>query len=300
MRTVMDVRSTRMRVGAVVFGVGLLVVPASARADAKPAITQAPAIAGSPHVGATLIATAAWTGDPTPTASWTWQRCTMPDSACSAIKNAVGERYVLGTGDLGTFLRVRLKVTNAAGSASGQSTPTTEVVEAPPTATATPTPTPTPTATPTPTPTASPGATATPRPSPAATPAPVASAPVVAAPAPLVALAFDPFPTVRIKGRVTSGGTRVTLLAVRAPRDVSIDVDCTGKGCPTRHLRLPAGELRLRTFERRWRAGTRLAIRVTKPGYTGKYTEFVFRRTAEPRRVDRCLAPGATIPVLCP
>ncbi len=121
----------------------------------------------------------------------------------------------------------------------------------------------------------------------------------MAAPAPLVPLAFDPFPVVRIKGELTAAGARVTLLSVQAPRDVRIDVDCIGKDCPAKHFRSPAGKHRLSKFERSWRAGTRLSVRVTKPGYIGKFTEFVIRRQAEPKRSDRCLTPGATRPVPC-
>ena len=127
----------------------------------------------------------------------------------------------------------------------------------------------------------------------------VTRAPVVVAPTALVPLALDPFPVVRIKGRLTSKGARVTLLTVRAPRNVRIEVDCTGIDCPVRHYRAPAGRHRLRRFERALRAGTRLEVRVTKPGYVGKFTAFVIRRNAEPKRSDRCLAPGATRPAKC-
>jgi hypothetical protein len=264
-------------------------LPASARADAVPVFTQAPVVLGSPHVGAELIASAEWTGDPSPTAMWAWQRCRAANGTCTGIEGSAKERYVVSEADLGTYLRVRVKITNTLGSVTAQSKTTTLVLGAP-AATPTPTPTPTPEPTPEPTPTATP------------VPAPVVApivAPVVAAPAPLVPLAFDPFPVVRIKGELTAGGARVTLLTVQAPRDVRIDVDCIGKDCPAKHFRAPAGKHRLRKFERTWRAGTRLSVRVTKPGYIGKFTEFVIRRQAEPKRSDRCLAPGATRPVPC-
>lgn len=290
MRDVMDVCSTRVRLSAVVTGVGLLLMlPALARADAVPVITQAPVVLGTPHVGAELIASAEWTGDPTPTAMWAWQRCSPSNASCAAIPGSTKERYVVSEADLGSYLRVRVKVTNKVGSVTAQSKPTTLVLGAP-------TPTPTPTTTPEPTP--SPTPTATPEPTPAPVAAPIA-APVVAAPAPLVPLAFDPFPVVRIKGELTAAGARVTLLSVQAPRDVRIDVDCIGKDCPAKHFRSPAGKHRLSKFERSWRAGTRLSVRVTKPGYIGKFTEFVIRRQAEPKRSDRCLTPGATRPVPC-
>jgi hypothetical protein len=291
MRAVMDVCSTRARLGwratAVVTGVGLLVMPAAARADTAPVITKAPAIAGTPQVGLELVVEAEYTGDPTPAATYAWQRCTKATGACAAIPGATEQRYVVSAADQGTFLRVRMKVTNRAGSVTAQSKPTTVVLGAP---------------VPTATPTASPAQ--TPAPEPTVTPAPAvtpqaAAAPAVTAPVPLVPLAFDPFPVVRIKGELTAKGARVTLLSVQAPRDVRIDVDCTGTDCPARHYRSPAGKHRLRKFERNLRAGTRLEVRVTKPGYIGKFTAFVIRRRAEPKRSDRCLAPGATRPVLC-
>lgn len=297
MRAVMDVCSTRARFGwrasAVLAGVGLLAAPAVARAETVPVITQDPAITGTPQVGRELVADAAWSGDPKPTAAWAWQRCVKATGACAAIAGASAPRYKVVEADVGTFLRVRVKVTNAAGSVTAQSKPTTVVLAAP---------TPTPTASPTATPTASPVPTATPEPTVAAPPAPAPAAPaapVVVAPAALVPLALNPFPVVRIKGRLTSKGARVTLLTVRAPRDVRIDVACKGSDCPARHYHAPAGERRLRRFERSLRAGTRLEVRVTKPGYVGKLTAFVFRRHAEPMRSDRCLMPGATRPVTC-
>jgi len=300
MRTVMDAGLTRARLGgrasAVLAVVGLLIVPAAADADTVPVITQAPAITGTPQIGNELSATGAvWTGDPKPTATWTWQRCAKATGGCKAIAGANTERYTVAQADAGAFLRVRVKVANAAGSVTAQSAPTT-VVPAGPRPTPSATPTATPTAVPEPTLAPAPGPVA--QPAPAAPPAPV-SVPVVVAPTALVPLALDPFPVVRIKGRLTSKGARVTLLSVRAPRDVRIEVDCTGTDCPARHYRAPAGRRRLRRFERALRAGTRLEVRVTKPGYVGKFTAFVIRRDAEPKRSDRCLAPGATRPERC-
>ena len=295
MRSIMDAGLTRARLGrrasAVLVAMGLLILPAAAHADTKPVITQPPAITGTPQVDNELAAGAVWTGDPKPTATWAWQRCAKATGGCNPIAGASTERYRVVQADVGRFLRVRVKVTNAAGSVTAQSEPTTVVLAGP---------TPTPTATPT----ASPEPTVTPAPTPAAQPAPAAtsppvSAPVVVAPTALVPLALDPFPVVRIKGRLTPKGARVTLLTVRAPRNVRIEVDCTGTDCPARHYRAPAGRRRLRRFERALRAGTRLEVRVTKPGYVGKFTAFVIRRDAEPKRSDRCLAPGATRPERC-
>jgi hypothetical protein len=298
---VMDVCSMRGRRGwrafAGVAGLGLLLAPAAAQAATVPAFTTGPAISGTGQVGEQLAATAVWTGDPKPTAAWTWQRCATQASACNAIAGATGVRYRVVAADVGAFLRVGVRVTNSAGYTTATSSPTAAVAPAP-VATRTPTPIPTPTPTPTAAPIATPEPTVEPPAEPVA--APVAAPVVVASTsAPLIPLAFDPFPTVRIKGLLTATGARVTLLTVRAPRDVRIDVDCKGRGCPARHYAPPAGTHRLRKFERDLKAGTRLEIRVTKPGYVGKFTSITIRRRAEPSRSDRCLDPGATRPVKC-
>src|SRR5215217_1644488 len=135
MRAVMDVCSTRARLGwrafAVVTGVGLLVMPAAARAATVPVITKAPVIAGTPQVGLELVAEAEYTGDPAPAATYAWQRCAKTTGTCTAIAGSTKPRYVVSVVDVGTFLRVRIKVTNSAGSATAQSKPTTVVLGAP-------------------------------------------------------------------------------------------------------------------------------------------------------------------------
>ena len=191
-----------------------------------------------------LVAGAAWTGDPKPTATWAWQRCVKATGACTAIAGASAPRYKVVEADVGTFLRVRVKVTNVAGSVTAQSKPTTVVLAAP-----------------TPTPTrdadrfadgdaradrdaradgrrrARPGGRRRRRrPSSRRRRSSRSRS--------------NPFPVVRIKGQLTANGARVTLLTVRAPRDVRIDVDCTGSDCPARHYTAPAGKHRLRKFER--------------------------------------------------
>lgn len=185
-------------------------------------------------------------------------------------------------------------------------TPTATPTRTPtPTPTATPTPTRTPKPTKTPTPTPTPTRTPTPTPSPTATPAPTAVAigsPAVPASQPKAAppRLLDPFPVVRIKGRIGAGGARVTLLTVRAPKGARIVIECRGKGCPARRLASTAALQRFRAFERPLRAGVRLTIVVSMPGFVGKWTEIEIRRNAAPRRTDRCVLPGARMPERCP
>jgi hypothetical protein len=133
---------------------------------------------------------------------------------------------------------------------------------------------------------------------------------LVAAPTPITAAdasnarSLSPFPIVRLSGRITSRGVRVSRLTVLGPRGARIAVRCRGGGCPRRVLRrvVPAKGprlVRVRVLRHTLRPGARVEIRVTKPGFTGKYTRFLVRSHGAPRRSDRCLPPGATTPKEC-
>jgi hypothetical protein len=111
---------------------------------------------------------------------------------------------------------------------------------------------------------------------------------------------MNPFPIVRIRGRLTADGARVTLLTVRAPRGARIAVKCAGDHCPRRRVAVVAVVVHLRPYERVLRAGTRLEIRVTRRSSIGKYTRLVIREGQAPLRRDRCLMPGSSRPVACP
>jgi hypothetical protein len=116
---------------------------------------------------------------------------------------------------------------------------------------------------------------------------------------------LSPFPVVIIAGRATAGGARLTQLTVRAPRGSRIRVLCRGRGrsCPRRVSRKRVGRRRranLRSFRRRMRAGTVIAVYVRKTGFIGKYTRFRIRRRRAPARIDRCLVPGRRRPTRCP
>jgi hypothetical protein len=116
---------------------------------------------------------------------------------------------------------------------------------------------------------------------------------------PLGALFYlRPFPVVRIKGRVASGGARVTLLRVRAPRGSKVVVRCRRSGCPLRRRSIRVG--RIRALERFLHAGIHITIRVSKPGLIGKYVRFVIRDGMPPKRRDACLLPGDGAPAECP
>ena len=256
-----------------------------------PEITGGPTIDGTPQVGSILTARAQWEGDPVPVATWRWLRCPRPNGACAAIDGATALTYAVTAADVGSVLRVRLTVTSPEGADEKRSAPTAPVAAAPE-----PTPVPTATATPTatPVPAVQPQDTFDVGAAPAATP-PVAPRPIAAVPRML-----SPFPVVRVRGVLVAQGARLTLFTVKAPRGVRITVTCRGRGCPVRRFVAPAGVSRLRRFERVLAAGTRLHVIVSKPGFIGKSTLLVIRRSLAPRRVDRCLPPGATRPVRCP
>jgi hypothetical protein len=126
--------------------------------------------------------------------------------------------------------------------------------------------------------------------------------------APAALRLISPFPIVRLAGRVTGGGAEVRVLAVRAPRGslvrVSIKPRCLGaERCVTRRSAKRVGRkgvVRLRALELAYPAGTVIEIRVSRAARIGKYTRFVVRRGKPPRRVDRCLMPGAARGSRCP
>ncbi|MEO8688896.1 MAG: hypothetical protein ABI611_11845 [Solirubrobacteraceae bacterium] len=298
------------RLGAAVASVALalvLLAPVAARADSAPMITERPVIAGVARESETLAASATWTGDPAPAPSWAWLRCSQSVGPCIAIDGATEQSYRVASADVGSVLRVRLAVTNSAGSDEKRST-ATSIVEPAPTPTSTPTSTPTPTLTPTVTPIPTPAPTPIPTSTPVPTPTwaalaqpltPVTVGPLTPAPA-ARPRRLDLIPVVRIRGMFAAAGARVTLLTVRAPRGAIVAVRCRGVSCPIHRLARAVILTRLRPFERALRAGTRLDIIVTKAGYIGKWTTITIKRGAPPRRSDRCVYPGARRPAACP
>ena len=281
-------------------------VLAPAAADARPPrITVPPVISGTPQVGATLVAGgAAWDPRSGTTTSWQWLRCgSLGQGTCSTISGATASSYAVAQADLGKYLRAVLYVRNDDGWAWSPSAATAAVTAAPkPQPTPDPEPSPSPSPSPVPQPEPSPVA----QPEPVVAPAPAAAAPVAPAPAADVrgeakALRMmDPAPIVRVRGRLTRSGARITLLTVRAPRSARIAVRCLGRGCPARRWARPASLIRIARFEAALPAGTRLVITVTKPGRIGKHTTVVVGRAAAPTRRDRCLMPGARKPTRCP
>jgi len=111
-----------------------------------------------------------------------------------------------------------------------------------------------------------------------------------------------PFPVVRIAGVVLPRGALVQILSVRAPRGSRIRVRCLGRGCPIGSMATTSATrlVRLRKFERRLAAGTRLRVFVRQENRIGKYTSFLIRAGEAPKRVDLCLFPTRRSPGRCP
>lgn len=129
---------------------------------------------------------------------------------------------------------------------------------------------------------------------------PVAAAQTTpAAPAPTRATRIRPFPVLTIAGGFNRRGARFTRFVVDAPAAARVGVTCAGRGCPFARRTFRPG--RIAALERRrLRPGARITVRVTQPGFIGKYTSIVVRRGQVPRRTDRCLRPGSTKASACP
>lgn len=134
-----------------------------------------------------------------------------------------------------------------------------------------------------------------PPPAPAAPPAPVA-APVL----------MNPFPLVRLQGRILARGVRVTRLTVSAPAGAQVRGVCVGRarGCPSRSVvrrsTSASAPVRLRLFERRLRPGAVIQVFVTDGRAIGKYVSFRIRRHGAPLRRDLCVGATGSGPIHCP
>jgi hypothetical protein len=117
----------------------LVVLPTAYAATPPPKNTSLPTISGTPLVAQKLTAsTGSWTGKPTRYA-YQWQRCNGSGGGCTPISGATSSSYTVSSSDVGGTLKVMVTATNAGGSGSAGSAPTTVVQAAPPVNTAPPT-----------------------------------------------------------------------------------------------------------------------------------------------------------------
>ncbi|HEY7455403.1 MAG TPA: PKD domain-containing protein [Thermoleophilaceae bacterium] len=115
---------------------------------------------------------------------------------------------------------------------------------------------------------------------------------------------------VAINGLLHGMRTEITSLVVLAPRGATVRVTCVAAGtartraagCSKALKRVvrKRRRLRFRGAERVLTAGTKLVIRVTKPGHLGVQVTYTMRAGNRPRRVDRCFTPGAKQTTRCP
>lgn len=123
---------------------------------------------------------------------------------------------------------------------------------------------------------------------------------------------MQPFPIVRIAGVKTSYGVRLNALNVQSPVGARVTVTCKGRACkklkPQSRIATASANnrhassvlLAFRGFERPYRAGVTLQVRVFAAGEIGKYTSFAIHRHGLPTREDQCLSAFDPHPVPCP
>jgi len=132
-----------------------------------------------------------------------------------------------------------------------------------------------------------------------------AAGPIAALPAPpATSSLLSPFPVVVVGGRVLGASAVITQFLIRrAPSRALVRIGCRGRGCPYQDARRRVksqSRLRIRSLERRLRAGTVITVTVRKGEAIGKYTRIRIRRGGAPSRVDRCVAPGSRRLIPCP
>jgi len=255
----------------------------------EPTIEKRPRVEGAPAVGESLTAAgAAWKGRPS-VILYVWIRCgDARGRECEEARRGTEATYRLEPADQGRFLSVGLVIANDEGVDQALSTNVVGPVG--------------PVLAPAPGPAPAPAPAPAPQPTPAPAPAPAPpAAPVQTAPAvPAAPRLIDPFPVVRIVGRVVGRGVRISRLSVQAPRGARISVRCDGRSCARRSVTYRSRSMtRLRRYEGYLPAGTRLSVRVTTANAVGKHTLIVVRRGQAPQRSDRCLPLGARRPVSC-
>jgi hypothetical protein len=105
---------------------------ATAVVTGAPANTSPPTISGSATQGQTLsIAPGSWSGYPTPTLAYQWQRCDQTGANCNPIAGANATAYTLGAADVGFTIAAIVEASNGVGSSQASATPSTIVTGSP-------------------------------------------------------------------------------------------------------------------------------------------------------------------------
>src|SRR5690349_7890061 len=124
-----------MRRGLITTLLVLLVGAGTAMAaTSPPRNTVRPTISGTARQGELLTAVpGSWSGTQPMTFAYQWRRCDTNGASCSNIIGATSKTYTVTSVDVGNALRVRVRATNSARSATAISPPRTVVTtEQPP------------------------------------------------------------------------------------------------------------------------------------------------------------------------
>jgi hypothetical protein len=115
---------------AVALVIGVFAGAGAAASAAAPQNTSPPTISGTPQSGQTLSGDkGVWNGSPT-SYTFFWMRCDKKGGSCSNISGANTETYTLGSADVGTTIRFKVKATNADGSTFATSVQTAVITAA--------------------------------------------------------------------------------------------------------------------------------------------------------------------------
>jgi WD40 repeat protein len=118
------------RIGLIAFAAAVVCclnpLPAGA-ALSPPVNLKPPTILGAAQAGLKLRAShGSWSNSPT-SYTFEWKRCNATGASCVGIPGAIRSAYILGSGDVGRTLRVRVTAYNAAGHSSAISAHTAVV-----------------------------------------------------------------------------------------------------------------------------------------------------------------------------
>ncbi|MFZ4569474.1 MAG: hypothetical protein ACOYND_10595, partial [Bacteroidota bacterium] len=102
--------------------------PSSVVSSSAPSNSAVPSLRGTVALGQTLTTTdGTWSGSPTPTFSYKWQRADTASGTYSDISGATSSTYTVTASDAGKYLRSVATATNSAGTSSKESAATIQV-----------------------------------------------------------------------------------------------------------------------------------------------------------------------------
>jgi hypothetical protein len=105
---------------------------------------------------------------------------------------------------------------------------------------------------------------------------------------------MSPLPRIRARAAGRRGGAALGLFSIRAVAGASVQVHCSGPGCPYQFASyfLRVGRMRLVSLKQRYRAGAVIELRLSHPSLSGKYVRIEIGR-GRVSRTDGCVYPGS-------